>query len=309
MHETPASRPSLAYAQPNPASPTKRGDGDDSESKALSLLDLPEELLTRTYALCGATGVGMCSQVCVQLRNLAWSSNTLWQRFATERFIIPEVVESHNWRKVYAFAVAAERAAASPLGAVPLPVAFIACNDHEGEFLSSFPPEDAFNGEGSWATSRFLNENVDAVVHCGYTLVTGFAAATPTPFFSNPLKDLLVFAFLREPHIKATEAFNNGGQDDLSKKIVGNLQRFPQLYEPFPARTEMVAPISFISLPEEHSIQVSTSCKPVICKYISFKLLSSHNTRQQDDANIDVGNLQVHGIPLPEIGEFLEVIE
>lgn len=163
-----------------------------------------------------------------------------------------------------------------------------------------------------------------------FALVLGFGAVgAPDGFFTNPAHEILCFGSCRRPRGEASDPFlgderyhrldeggggrrGNGGRrnESLLRSVLADLGPESAARRARSGRAalpgEPLCAIVFPTPPEHNQLEIMQPVQPVLCRYARFLILSAYNFQAQDDANVDVGGLEVFGVHVPELNGMLE---
>ena len=159
---------------------------------------------------------------------------------------------------------------------------------HDGSPVPGHPPESSLRrGRGAWCTNAGAPEkDVDLALELPQVcLVTNFEAANGGLFFLATLKEALVFASMHPINLEDARQHNGRVGSEWAKKLSG----FPNTATPLSRPTKPLAAFCFPPPPQAFTSRLSVrSNRPVVARYIHFKLLGSHKAtdgRQVGESN------------------------
>lgn len=269
---------------------------------------LGSDVMADVFSFLGATGTAKCSQVCRQWYRVATISRCLWRQFVVDDFRLEEGVESVDWRKAYSYLVQklfdCDKQEKDRTWA-PLPARVVFSDD--GSAVPGYPPEAAIRrGLGAWCTNAGVEEDVDLVLKLPQLcMVTSFEVANGGHFYSAPLKEALIFTSTQPVDLEAARKFNGKEGSEWVDRLAGapNFNANPNN-----GSSEPLIGLHFPPLPQAFNARHHRRLgrRPVLARYIHFKLLSSYNYPGMLSDNIDVQDLLTYGCTLPELPSLLQ---
>jgi len=297
---------------------------------------LPNDTLIEVFIYLGASGTARCSMVCQDWKEVSNKSVALWHHFIKEDFNI-DLKEKNNinkednttveWGDIYRYI--SSRLIISLRRNVKerrLPVRIIFADGglkHGTSYESYYPPENVFDPQkGAWCTNAGVDKNVDLVAELPTScLVTGFLAENGSYEYSAPLKEALVFTSFEEPpDLEIAKSYYN---DEKGSKYVTELisnRGFKSISKTPTSRSYIIAkeknavsdkilnnavkPVAAFQFPSHYELCINTLIQfncTAIARYVHFKLLSSLHPSGMFSTNIDLLNLAVLGIDLPQL--------
>ena len=275
----------------------------------------------------GPVGTARCAQVCSKLRSLSNNNQVLWRNFVLQHYQMHDVDVSRtdcDWAELFGYMWRQFRNVGYS-HKQRLPARFVFADD--GRLSPRFDgPNNAVSSDGRnrpYSTGLGVVSDVDYVVDLSQVcLLTGFAIANHCPNCSGPLKEALLFVSTRPPDLNHARRYDG----DEGKKWVNKLEKLVKKPKKghgwssagknnlagivqFTAddASQPVAAFRFPKAPECFNVRLNRHLeKPVVGRYIHFKLLSIYDVFQCGATNnIDVMHLHSFGVALPKHASIL----
>jgi hypothetical protein len=273
-----------------------------------NFLGLPDEVLAGIFSAAGPANTARCSSACSQLHSVQKNHPTLWRNFVKKDFrLLGDGGACKDWQKVYAYLSTKLSETGHP-DKDPLSATVFFADDG----TASEPPENAVQSGKArpYSTGQGVLKDVDLVIDLGQVcLITGFAIANHCPSCSGPLKDALVFASIEPPNLEHKRQYDGIVGSGLAAAMESLVEKRyaarPRAADPHPfafrrqpkrdisghvshtpsSDTEPIAGFLFPEPPECYHVRLVRHCRPVVGRYIHFKLLNVYDPYRHGEIN------------------------
>ena len=307
-------------------STSHNNNNNNNNNSNIHILSLADEITAEIFSFLGPLDlVARCAPTCPRWHRVSRHSRALWRRFVYQEYGFGQGDPEADWQAVYAYLYGRRHGPGGRYGAAPDPFfsqliqsQLVFCDD--GSHQPGNGPENALDSynRSCWCTNAFVDHDVDFVADLGEPcLVTHVRIENGDFQFTAPVKEALAFLSWDLPDLDHARAFDGPTGIELAHELCPGINwdnedlrdvrsRESRTIVPSAAaaanRHYPKAGFVFPDSPDRAFLKaIKEPVRPIVARYVHFKLLSSSKCNDRVSNNIDVCHLQTLGFPLPAL--------